>query len=397
MVISFKFKVVVVAHLCVLLAACAALPRSGPGHKAIERGASGYIPANYQGPPLQYALLDVAPQIISLLPPFDTGSFQGTFGRGRGAAPVIHVSVGDKLEVTIFESASGGLFIPRDAGVRPGNFVTFPAQIVERAGTITVPYAGAIEVVGRTLPEIQQDIEDKLADRAIEPQVIVSFADRASDVAVVGEVNDPDKFQVNLGGDRVLDMIARAGGPRYPGYESYVTLQRAGAEESILFNRLMQDASENIYVKPGDTIYVYREQRFYTAFGASGEQGRYAFDAERVSLAEAVGKAGGLLDGRANPRQVFLYRLEDRGLLEQAGTSLERFHPEQARIPTIYRLNMREPSTFFLAQHFPMRGGDVLYISNAKSVELLKFLDIVGAVTSTAAGSTTDVRVIEDD
>jgi polysaccharide export outer membrane protein len=48
------------------------------------------------------------------------------------------------VSVTIFEAEAGGLFVPSEAGARPGNFVTLPEQIVDSNGNITVPYAGTI-------------------------------------------------------------------------------------------------------------------------------------------------------------------------------------------------------------------------------------------------------------
>jgi polysaccharide export outer membrane protein len=72
----------------------------------------------------------------------------------------------------------------------------------------------------------------------------------------------------------------------------------------VFFETLVRNPSENIYVAPGDTIYVSREQRSFTVFGASGENGRFPFLTEKVSLAESVGQAGGLLDNRAEPSQV---------------------------------------------------------------------------------------------
>ncbi len=52
--------------------------------------------------------------------------------------------------------------------------------------------------------------------------MIVSFVDRLSQAAVTGDVNAANKFTVNLGGDRVLDMIAKANGLRFEGWETYV-------------------------------------------------------------------------------------------------------------------------------------------------------------------------------
>ena len=38
-------------------------------------------------------------------------------------------------------------------------------------------------------------------------------------------------------------------------------------------------------------------------------------------------------------------------------------------IPIVYNLNLRDPSGYFLAQNFEMRNKDVIYTSNAASVE----------------------------
>jgi polysaccharide export outer membrane protein len=226
----------------------------------------------------------------------------------------------------------------------------------------------------------------------------------ATEVAVVGDViNAANKFKIRLGGERVLDMISRAGGIKYPGYESFVTLQRKGKQATLYFPKLITTPAENIFVAPGDSIYVYREQQKYVAVGALGTAGQafglagqFTFDQEKLSLNEAVAKAGGLLDTRADPRQVFLYRLEFRESLEKMGVDLSKFAPEQRLIPAIFRANYRDPSSFFFAQQFPMRHKDVIYVANADSIEFVKFLNYVTAITSTVSGVATDVVTVKD-
>ena len=73
----------------------------------------------------------------------------------------ITLGIGDVVSVTIFEPP-GGLFVPSDAGARPGNFVTLPNQIVDSNGNITAPYAGTIPAAGRTPSEVQQAINEAL-------------------------------------------------------------------------------------------------------------------------------------------------------------------------------------------------------------------------------------------
>ena len=99
--------------------------------------------------------------------------------RDRSGPSDIRFGVGDILSVTIFEASSGGLFIPAEASVRPGNFVTIPNQAVDMNGNVSVPYAGTIRARGRTPVEVQQAIVDALKNRAIDPQVIVSVVGSA--------------------------------------------------------------------------------------------------------------------------------------------------------------------------------------------------------------------------
>ncbi|MGB8871500.1 MAG: polysaccharide biosynthesis/export family protein, partial [Rhodomicrobium sp.] len=272
----------------------------------------------------EYALVDLNQSVVRATYDIDADSFFRTFGKGRGPAPEVLVGPGDVLQLTVFESKSGGLFIPADAGVRPGNYVTLPPQTVDHDGMLSVPYAGDMKVAGRSLPQIEHAIEQRLQNRAIEPKVVASLAEQvASTVSVIGEVNTPKKINLTQNGERLLDAIALAGGPKYPGYETYVTLQRRGRKATLFFNSLVLHPEENIYAAPGDTIYVYREPRRFVAFGAvgvaagigassalTGLSGQFSFDQERVSLAEGVAKAGGLLDNQANPGQVFVYRME---------------------------------------------------------------------------------------
>ena len=115
--------------------------------------------------------------------------------KDRRPAPEIKFGIGDIVSVTIFEAAAGGLFIPSEAGVRPGNFVTMPNQPVDSMGNISVPYAGAVRALDRTPAEVQHSIVNALRNRAIEPQVVVALVDqRTSLISVLGDVNTPARF-----------------------------------------------------------------------------------------------------------------------------------------------------------------------------------------------------------
>jgi polysaccharide export outer membrane protein len=289
---------------------------------------------------------------------------------------------GDILNVTIFEASSGGLFVPAEAGVRPGNFVTIPAQAVDVNGNVTIPFGGEIRARGRTAVELQQAIVDSIKNRAIEPQVVVSLVDqRTSLISLLGDVGRPSRIPALLTPERMLDAITRAGGPAGPGQDEWVMLERDGRRALSPFGALLYEPANNILVHPNDTIYLYREPQTFLAFGALGAQQQIPFGAWRISLAEAVAKAGGLADSVADPASVFLYRGETRDVAEAMGIDCSPF--QGPIIPVIYNINFRNPASYFLATTLEMRNKDVIYVSNSVSTEASKFLNYVRLINAT--------------
>jgi polysaccharide biosynthesis/export protein len=336
---------------------------------------------------LPYALVNVNPDVMRVLAEYPPG-FVGTF-TDRRAPQEIKFGIGDIVSVTIFEAAAGGLFIPSEAGVRPGNFVLLPNQAVDNKGDITVPYAGAIRVLNRTPAEVQESIVNALKKRAIEPQVVVSLAEqRTSLISVLGEVNKPGRIPASAEGGKILDAIASAGGPKEQGFDTWVMLERNGKRATVPFGALVYAPSNNIYARPNDTIFLYSEPQTFVAFGAFGNpsqsaslQGQVKFNAWRISLAEAVGKAGGLNDSLADPASVFVYRGEPRWVAERLGIDVTKF--QGPIIPVVFSVNFRDPAGYFYATTFQVHDKDVMFAANAIAVEGGKIMQYIRLVTAT--------------
>jgi polysaccharide biosynthesis/export protein len=359
-----------VAHLTV--GGCALMPASGPSSWDVWAGQ--HDPKN-----IPYAFVRITPKVATVLAkaaPRLITDFQD-----RSRPRDIRFGIGDILSVTIFEASSGGLFIPAEGSVRPGNFITIPAQAVDVNGNISIPYAGTIRARGRTQVEVQQAIVDGLKDRAIEPQAVVSVIEqKTSLITVVGDVARSGRIPANLTPERILDAISRAGGPSGPGPDIWVMLERDGRRGLAPFGALVYEPANNILVHPNDTIYLYREPQTFLAFGAVGNQQQIPFGAWRISLAEAVSKAGGLRDNEADPASVFIYRGETRDVAEAMGIDCSKF--QGPIIPVIYNINLRNSGSQFLATTFEMRNKDVIYVANSVSVEASKFINYVRLVNS---------------
>jgi len=368
---------------------CSYFPVAGPSSADIESGKSETVP---------YQLIKLTPETIDILAAHEPKGLAGAFTDQRPPSKIVF-GIGDVISITVFEAAAGGLFIPLEAGVRPGNYVTLPDQIVDNNGYISMPFAGLIKAAGRDNVQVQNDIVDKIKNRAIEPQVIVSLSQqRTSLISVVGAVSTPLRFAVPMTGaqDRVLDAITRAGGISGAGYESWVMLERGGHRATVPFENLVMNAANNIYILPGDRIYVYQEPQKFIAFGALGgstagfAQNQFPFGAWRLNLAEAVAKAGGLGDSVADPGAVFLYRQEPREVAQLLGADMTRF--DGPLVPVIFQIDFRDPGGYFLATRFQMRNDDIVFVANARSYEGAKILTYVSLIMSTINGTGTTVQ-----
>jgi polysaccharide export outer membrane protein len=374
------------------LSGCTGLPRSGPDPHAVEVNATVKafsVAGNKVG--IDYALVDINQAVLVHLPTSPRPNLSAGFGMGGNAPPPIMLGIGDVVQVSVFEAQSGGLFIPADAGARPGNYITLPNQTIGRDGMLSVPYADKVRAAGRPVDAVQIDIAGRLANRAIEPQVVIStVTSRSMGASVLGDVKQAKKIELSPAGERIVDVISQAGGLSVPAEEATVTLQRRGHSTTIAYRTLRQRPRENIYVYPGDTIFVDRARRTFLAFGLTGESGRFDFEDPDLSLGEALAKAGGLLDDKAEPQSVLLYRVAERDLLSNLGLDVSRFKARD--VPVIFRANLRDPAAFFAVQQFAIQDKDVIYVSTADAVELVKFLTILNSVTA----STRDIASSHD-
>ena len=301
------FLVAVLGSALSGLCACSSLPKSGPSAQDVQQQ---QISAD-QG--LRYEVVDIDPSVISALRRRGYESFSSRFG-DRGLSPEPVIGVGDSVTVTIWEATAGGLFsspIVADKIGAGSNSAMIPEQVVGRDGGITVPYAGRIPVAGRTTRAVQQIVQKALEGKAIEPQVLVSVVRPVSNsVSVGGEVTAGARVPLSVKGDRLLDVLAAAGGVRAPVNETFVELSRGSTTSRIPLLTIISNPSENIYLRANDVLTLVRDPQTFIAYGATGRNAEIPFEADGITLAQALAKAGGLLDERSDPRGVFVFRYE---------------------------------------------------------------------------------------
>ena len=143
-----------------LLTLTAAL--GGCGWMSVNGPAASDILAGQRDPmSLSYATVKVTPKVIEV----QAKNLPRLIAFKDNRRPrYITFGIGDILGVTVFEAASGGLFIPAEGGVRPGNFVTIPNQAVDIHGNISIPYAGSIRALQQTSLEPADGVRHARSD-----------------------------------------------------------------------------------------------------------------------------------------------------------------------------------------------------------------------------------------
>jgi polysaccharide export outer membrane protein len=359
----------------VIVAGCSALPTAGPTASDVK---GQEVKDNLT----RFDLVSIDDNVVTTLLALPAESFHVRFKK-YGRPPQPKIGIGDSVVVSIWEAAGGGLFgaSPTDHVSAGSRSVTIPEQIVARDGGISVPFADRVPAAGRLPVEVQKTIEQRLAEKAIEPQVIVTVTKSLStSVTVAGEVVSGARVPLSLKGDRLLDLIAAAGGAQAPVYETFVRLSRDGITATIPMEALVSDPAENIYAYPGDVLTLVRLPQSFTAFGATGTNMQVNFTAERMTLVEALAKAGGLQDQRSDPAGVFLFRFEPPDIVNALGRPQLQTGPDGSS-PIVYQLDLSDAKSYFLAQRFAMHDKDIIYVANADFNELQKFFSLLNTLT----------------
>ncbi|WP_264784507.1 polysaccharide biosynthesis/export family protein [Gluconacetobacter azotocaptans] len=367
------------------LAGCSALPGTGPIEADVlsSQDKPGHNPLGFRIVPLTPATVSVleSEQLPSLSTLDATAPALGANGT---------IGPGDELSISVFEVGSG-LFASGNsaAGARtrsssapdtPASNVTMLPPIgVDQHGDIPFPYIGNLHAAGMTESELGKAIASHLAGLAQDPQVLVHIlTDLHNSVIVSGDIHHPGRQFLTLAHEGLLDIVAMAGGATHSTEDSIVLLSRKGVTGRVPLRTLENDPTQNIPLMPGDQVQVIYLPRTYTVFGAAHVT-ETPFNTPVLTLAQAAARIGGPDDARADPNAVFLFRFESNPVAGKLGLS-----PRPGGVPIIYKLDMMEPTAYFLAGKVAMKDKDLIYVANAKTDRLYKLVNLIGTLVSPA-------------
>lgn len=375
--------------LCMSAAACTTIPRSGPATSDLVSA------ANRDGNLHRIDIVDLTPEVVLKL---RAAKSSNTFSDALGMAQRCDgtLGVGDTVAVSIWEAPPATLFGggESEASVAPASsrMVTLPDQVIDSGGEIGVPFAGKIQAAGLTPVRLESAIVKRLAGKANQPQVMVRTVRNATaDVTVVGDVNNNTRMPLTPKCERLLDALAASGGVRQAIDKVTLQVTRGTGVYSMPLDSVIRDPRQNIPLRAGDVVTALYQPLSFLAFGATGKNEEIGFEGKGISLAQALARAGGLLDNRADANGVFVFRLEDRPMAgdhamgRADASSIER-------VPVVYRLDLKDPSGMFLAQQFEMQDKDALYVSNAPVADIQKLANLFYTVVFPAVSIGTQFK-----
>lgn len=286
------------------------------------------------------------------------------------------VGPGDILSIIVYDHPE--LTIPAGAersAAEAGN-------IIRSDGTIFYPFLGRISVAGKTTDEIRLQLARGLSQYLTDPQVDVFVAEfNAKKVYVTGAVGSPGSLPITNVPLTIVDAISAVGGPTGDAYWHELTLIRDGEEEQLsLFAILSEgDQTQNRLLRDGDQLHLPSgDNQGVAMLGQVNSPGNLRMNRERLSLTDALSRAGGINEQRGDASGIFVLRPKPLG---------------SAKLATVYQLDVSDATAYMMASKFPLEASDVVYVTTAPLARwnrvislLLPSLTLPGDISSGGEG-----------
>lgn len=331
---------------------CSGCGRVGPGMSLEMKNYCGrkYVKTRHFPIPIQ----EISPRLIRQIKEKECSRELNCISQSW--RPKLHhyfISPADKLHISVWghpelNNPSSPEFIEKDF------FYT-----VDEEGAIFFPHLGKIVAGGKTVRELQQDLSQKLATIVKQATVTVELAQyRGQFVNIIGEVFTPRVLPIDDIPMTPLDAINLAGGATEYGDLRYVQFQRG--EKIHELNLLPGKASSSLcstVLMHGDLVYVPNKKNAQVyVIGEVQFPQAIQMDSDEVNLSQAIALSSSVDPFSSNPAQIFVFREDPEGK------------------KCAFHLNGFSPGAFLLANEFPLRKKDIIYVGVYKPAVLNRIM-----------------------
>ena len=177
--------------------------------------------------------------------------------------------------------------------------LTLETRVTE-AGVVSLPLLGSVRIGGKSVTEAEKFIGDGLrtGNFVKQPQVtIVVLQVRGNQASVLGQVNRPGRFPIEVADMRLTDLLAMAGGVASNGADVLVV---TGTRDGQPFRTVIDLPSvfaaggrdKDLIVLNGDTVWVERQPVVYI-YGEVQRPGPMRLERD-MTVMQSLATGGGL-------------------------------------------------------------------------------------------------------
>lgn len=321
------------------------------------------------------ALMTISPELIAQQRASHKTEVRQEIRRLFAQGERYRIGPGDILNIVVWnhpelELAAAGSNVANSV---PGSAEVGNGYIVSDDGLIQFPFVGVVKVAGLTEYDVRSMLTRRIAPYISDPQLTVRIqAYRHGRVYIDGEVRNPGLLTINDIPMTLPEAINRAGGFTPEADRSSVVLTRHGMATEISLPQLTRNGvnPSQILLQSGDLLRVVNrdETKVFLLGDVFAPRAQPLHDGQ-LSLAQALGEAGGVNPETANPRQVYVIRKGAEGKAE------------------IYHLDASVPTALVLAADFELKPRDMVFVDPAPIVRWNRVISMLlpsyGAVGTT--------------
>lgn len=283
-----------------------------------------------------------------------------------GPGDLLSILVWDHPELNI--AAAGAQALSSSAGAQ-----TPSAFVVDQQGIIQFPFVGAVKVAGLTELQARNLLAGHLVKSIKRPDITLRvLAYRSKKVYVDGEVKAPGNQAIDDVPMTLLEGITRAGGFLPTSDQSQITVERSGTSIPVNFPLLVKLGADmsHLMLHPGDVVHVpSREENKVYVLGEVNLPKALPMNNGRLSLAAALGEAGGLNQLSSSARQVYVIRNANQ------------------KNPLVFNLDAASPVALALAEGFELNPKDVVFVDASGLARYNRIISLILPTAATAASA----------
>jgi polysaccharide export outer membrane protein len=178
------------------------------------------------------------------------------------------------------------------------------------------------------LPAAEKKIGEllKAGGFVVSPQVNILLETAfGNQVSVLGEVNKPGRYALDLAGGHLSGMLATAGGIMPTGSDTVIVSGNRGGklfrrEIDVVKAEMEGNTGDDVLLSGGDTVFVNHEPMFYI-YGQVQKPGQYRLE-RNMTVMQALAVGGGITT-KGTRRGIVLHRRDAHGKVDEVEVSLD--------------------------------------------------------------------------